>query len=163
MFPSSHDTNKTDHTSLFPTTHDHVKPNQSLFPSTHDSKPSTYSSLFPKEEAKNDDYVRKVSPPKDTHYNIPKHEEKPKSVDKRNFSLKNSMLANDYQHDKNNAAYKKLDIKLPCKLKSVDYFKLLDSVKKILDHGTRELSSNKVDKALDHAMLALYYLHNIEI
>jgi hypothetical protein len=75
-------------------------------------------------------------------------------------NLKNSMLTDDYQIDK--AIYKKLDISLPVKVKTIDYFKLVDNIKKTLDHGVRELQSNKIEKTLDHAMLALYYLHNIK-
>jgi hypothetical protein len=77
------------------------------------------------------------------------------------INLKNSMLGDGYSID-NVHVYKKLDIKLPVKYKSVDYFKLLDNMKRILDHGGRELQSNKIEKTLEHAMLTLYYLHNIE-
>ena len=76
-------------------------------------------------------------------------------------TLSQSIMLGDYQID--NIIHKKLDYKLPVKLKSPEYFRLLDTIKKELDHAQREVNSNKIDKALSMSELALYYLNNINI
>jgi hypothetical protein len=58
---------------------------------------------------------------------------------------------------------KKLDIQLPTKIKTPDYFRLVDNVKKILETANADLKTNKVDRTLAQMELALYYLNNIEM
>ena len=70
-----------------------------------------------------------------------------------------SMLSEDFTPDTKMS--KKLDYSLPVKFKSIDYFRLCDTIKKQLDIGLKELNSNKIDKALAHSELAYYYLDNI--
>ena len=55
-----------------------------------------------------------------------------------------------------------MDFSFPVKFRTLEYFRLVDTINKILETGQRELDSNKVDKSLAQLELVLYYLHNIE-
>ncbi len=78
---------------------------------------------------------------------------------KQQSNLKSSMLGSDFKIDHKLA---KKEFTLPVKSKGLDYFKLIDTVKKLLDNGQKDVAINKVDLALPHLELALYYLQNIE-
>jgi hypothetical protein len=122
-----------------------------------------------KEELKPKD---KPSIAKDELKSIPKKEEDknphlsrefispPKNLKIQKVNLTQSMLSDDYLID---PSVKKLDYKLPVKFKTPDYFRLTDTIKKELDHAQRELNSNKIEKALNMAELALFYLNNIKV
>jgi hypothetical protein len=73
--------------------------------------------------------------------------------------MTSSVLAADFKVD--TKISKKLDFSLPVKFKDIHYFRLCDSIKKQLDNGMKELSVNKIERALAHAELAYYYLDNI--
>lgn len=57
---------------------------------------------------------------------------------------------------------KQIDVKLPVKILTPDYFKVEAQIKKQLDYGTSEINNNKIDKAIQHLEAALFYLKNIE-
>jgi lipoate synthase len=57
---------------------------------------------------------------------------------------------------------KQIDVKLPVKILTPDYFKVEAQIKKQLDYGTTEINNNKIDKAIQHLEAALFYLKNIE-
>lgn len=83
-----------------------------------------------------------------------------KKIVTNKISLTTSMISSDYKVD--SKQQKKLDIKLPTKIKSPDYFRLVDNVKKIIETGFADIKTNKVDRSLAQMELALYYLNNIE-
>ena len=56
---------------------------------------------------------------------------------------------------------KQIDVNLPVKILTPDYFKVEAQIKKQLDYGTTEITNNKVDKAIQHLEAALFYLKNI--
>ena len=60
-----------------------------------------------------------------------------------------------------NDKLKQIDIKLPVKILTPEYFKVEAQIKKQLDYGTTEINNNKVDKAIQHLEAALFYLKNI--
>jgi hypothetical protein len=78
-----------------------------------------------------------------------------------NTSMKGSILATDYKIDPS-MKVKKLDFELPVKFKTTHYFNLVNTIKKQLETGDKEISANKVDKALAHMELVLYYLNNVD-
>ena len=57
---------------------------------------------------------------------------------------------------------KQIEVKLPVKILTPDYFKVEAQIKKQLDYGTTEINNNKVDKAIQHLEAALFYLKNIQ-
>lgn len=57
---------------------------------------------------------------------------------------------------------KQIDVKLPVKILTPDYFKVEAQIKKQLDYGTTEINNNKIDKAIQHLEAALFYLKHIE-
>jgi hypothetical protein len=137
-------------------------PNQYVVPETKDvSKPEPKNESKQKEVPKPKDRqeIKKVTK-EETKYTHTKHDDfKLESPPRKNNLTQSTLLSNDYQID---ASIKKLDYKLPVKFKTPDYFRLTDTIKKELDHAQRELNSNKIEKTLSMAELALYYLNNIK-
>jgi len=77
-------------------------------------------------------------------------------------NLKSSILLGpDYKVD-NKITSRKMDFNLPVKYRTLEYFRLIDTINKIMETAGREIDSNKVEKSLLQMELALYYLHNIE-
>ena len=60
-----------------------------------------------------------------------------------------------------NEKIKQIDVKLPVKILTPDYFKIEAQIKKQLEFGTTEINHNKIDKAVQHLEAALFYLKNI--
>lgn len=75
--------------------------------------------------------------------------------------VRSSFMAKDYKVD-TKLAGKSSSFDLPVKFKSVDYFKLIDTIKKQIEGAMKELKNNKIDKTLAYSELILYYLNNIE-
>lgn len=115
------------------------------------NKEETKPSIMHKKEEDKDTRISKefISPPK-------AHVQKSDKI----HLTQSLLLSNDYQID---SSVKKLDYKLPVKFKTPDYFRLIDTIKKEIDHAQRELNSNKIEKALNMTELALYYLNNIKV
>jgi hypothetical protein len=61
-----------------------------------------------------------------------------------------------------NEKLKQLDVKLPVKMLTPDYFKVEAQIKKQLEYGTTEINNNKIEKAVQHLEAALFYLKNID-
>jgi hypothetical protein len=72
---------------------------------------------------------------------------------------KSSILSPDYKID---TKFAKVSFDLPVKYKDVDYFRLIEAIKKQIDIARGEMKSNKIDKAHSHMELVLYYLNNVE-
>jgi hypothetical protein len=137
-----------------------IKPKDEI-PKSRDVLKEIPKPYIPKEEPK----TESKNIPKEEFKSEPKKEEKPKSISqsKRNDNInikQSTLLSSDYQID---SSIKKLDYKLPVRFKTPDYFRLTDTIRKELDHAQREINSNKIERALSMAELALYYLNNITV
>ena len=143
---------------------DHIKDNKKFLDSKSVEKKSDNSTT------KNSDVSKKDIKP--SHGNIKVVNVNKEDLDKNlpNFSdgleakknLKSSMLLGpDYKVD-NKITSRKMDFNLPVKYRTLEYFRLIDTINKIMETAGREIDSNKVEKSLLQMELALYYLHNIE-
>jgi hypothetical protein len=143
---------------------DHIKDNKKFLDSKSVEKKPDNSTT------KNSDVSKKDIKP--SHGNIKVVNVNKEDLDKNspNFSddleakknLKSSMLLGpDYKVD-NKITSRKMDFNLPVKYRTLEYFRLIDTINKIMETAGREIDSNKVEKSLLQMELALYYLHNIE-
>jgi hypothetical protein len=57
---------------------------------------------------------------------------------------------------------RRISFDLPVKYKSINYFRLTDLIKKLLDNGIREIKSNNSSHSLSNIELSLYYMNQVE-
>ena len=71
------------------------------------------------------------------------------------------LLSPDFKVDKN-LTTRKMDFSFPVKFRGAEYFRLVDSINKLLDTSSRDIEYNKVDKSLAQMELVLHYLHQVK-
>lgn len=68
----------------------------------------------------------------------------------------------DVQRENSSIKLKKLNVDLPVKNKSVDYYRLVDFVRNNLKSGSNELGRNNVKNSIEYLENCLYYYSNIK-